>query len=130
MDAPIQTPVAAVAPQPPQIDARAIADLCAIAGKKNLCADFITQGLTVEQVREKLLELRADAGDAMKIASKHAGLSQTVSATIKAAADQIKAGNPALTEQQAYAAAVNANPALYEQYLAANPAQSGQNGGR
>jgi signal peptide peptidase SppA len=120
------TPVpAASVPSPPQIDALQIADLCAIAGMDNRLGEFLRAKLTVEQVREQLLAARAEAGDKAGINSNHAGLAQTVAGAISAAAARMSASNPALTKQQAYTAAMHENPALYDQYLAANPAQTG-----
>lgn len=44
---------------------------------------------------------------------------------IEAIAAQIRERNPALTVEQATARALRANPSLYNQYLADNPAQTG-----
>ena len=120
-----QTPVPAATPQAPQIDALAIADLCAIAGMDHRLGEFLRAKLTVDQVREKLLEARAAVSDAAGIRSNHAALAQTVTGAISSAVARISASEPALTKQQAYVKAMTENPALYDQYLAANPAQTG-----
>lgn len=41
--------------------AREIADLCTIAGRPELCATFIAEGLSVGDARKKLVNMRADA---------------------------------------------------------------------
>ncbi len=120
------TPVpAATVPSPPINTAKQIADLCAIAGMDNRLGEFLRADLTVDQARERLLALRAEASDAASIVSNHGGLAQTITGAINSAAARFAASNPALTKQQAYAAAIQENPALYDQYLAANPAQTG-----
>lgn len=44
--------------------AREIAELCTIAGKPEMCATFISEGLSVGDVRKRLINARADASGA------------------------------------------------------------------
>ncbi len=122
-----QTPVPAATPPAPQIDALAIADLCAIAGMDHRLGEFLRAKLTVDQVREKLLEARASVSDSAAITSNHAALAQTINGAISGAVSRIAAANPSMTPQQAYVKAMSENPALYDQYLAANPTPKGGN---
>ncbi|MBL6852356.1 MAG: S49 family peptidase [Alphaproteobacteria bacterium] len=47
-------------------DAREIGELCKLAERQDLAAQFIAEGLSLAAVREKLQTLRADASDARK----------------------------------------------------------------
>jgi signal peptide peptidase SppA len=117
-----QTPTPIVAEG---IDYLAIADLCAIAGKPVKCVEFVQRKLTVMEVREELLKMASDPNLSPEIMSSPTGLAQTITGTLESAAASLMAASPALSKYQAYAKAVKTNPALYDQYLAANPAQTG-----
>jgi len=118
-------PVPATEPTKPVIDAKAIADLCVIAGQPGKVAKFIQDGLSVDEVRGLLLKEKAAASEATDVKSNHAGLAQTALGSIEQAAAAMLGQKPQLTKEQATREALFANPALYEQYLAANPAQTG-----
>ena len=74
---------AAAAPDAAAIEARLrgeiaaehkeIADLCALAGKPAMAADFIAKGLKPEAVRKALTDARAAEADAADIAGQHSG---------------------------------------------------------
>ncbi len=52
--------------------AATITDICAIAGKPELAGEFIAAGASQAAVRERLLEIRAEAGGAGEIAGQTA----------------------------------------------------------
>ena len=107
-------------------DAQAIAELCMIAGKPVLCAEFIQSGLSLEAVRAKLLEARAEGSDASQVNGAHSGLAAKPPITaLQQAADAIRTESRGLTKEQAFAQALQHNPELYQAYLHENPAQTG-----
>ena len=101
-------------------DAIEIVALCAIAGRKEMAADFITSSLSLAEVRSKLTELATKAEAPVSSFSRRIGAGALTK--IEAAAAAYK--KPGVTAQQAMAAALRENPGLYDEYLAANPAQS------
>jgi hypothetical protein len=100
-----------------------IADLCTLAGMPGKCTEFLSAKLTVPQVRVKLMELRAEAQQQQQTAS-HVQIAASPVAQIEAQASEI-AARERISKESAAVRVINANPKLYDQYLAANPAQTG-----
>lgn len=102
-------------------DAVEIVALCAIAGRKDLVADFITAGAKPADVRKQLMELAEKAEPSVSSLNSR-GAGRSALSKIESAAAAYK--KPGVTKEQAVASALKENPELYDQYLAANPAQS------
>ncbi len=94
-------------------------DLCAIAKRPDLVAGFIGADTPVAQVRRSLLAARADVVDRDPIDS-HAPVGGGAKALdqLNSAADALQKTTPKLTKAQAFTAACNANPSLYQAYRA------------
>ena len=129
---PVATPVAPVPPPvppppgpstPPSASAEEIMELCELAGFDLTTArEMRSRNLTTAQVRQELLARREGAGPK--------GLSSVV---LPAALNHIQQMERAARElaaksgrswQQHYAEQLMTNPAIYDQYLASNPAQT------
>ena len=78
-----------------------------------------------EDVRKALMEAKAKMSEKTPISSSAPGFSGNAETALQAAANAVQSAHPNLTPHQAYARALRQNPALYSQYLAANPAQTG-----
>ena len=120
-----QTNNADVQPSTQVIDATSeIIALCKIAGRKDLATDFIEQKLSLADVREKLLTLRAEASEAVNVRSH---VAPKVGGAIEAIEQQAQAvaANGGITKQQAFARAIRSNPAAYSEYLRQNPKLDG-----
>lgn len=102
-----------------------VADLCQLAGRVDLLPDFIKKGASVAEVRKALIDAQAAASEQTAITSSAPGFTGNAETALQAAANAVRSANPNLTQQQAYTKALQQNPALYSQYLAANPAQTG-----
>lgn len=102
-----------------------VMDFCALANKPDMAREFIAAKLSVKEVGQKLQRLKAEAQEKLPSVSSH------VAAVIGAAEDQARAQAEQIraaegcTIEQATVAAINRNPALYDQYLAAHPRQTG-----
>lgn len=100
-----------------------IMDLCQLAGfGLDVASGMRGKGLTVAQVRQELLAKKADEsvkGVSSVVAPVSTGQVDQLEAAAKASA--ASAGVP---WQQVFAANLKSNPAAYDQYLAANPAQT------
>lgn len=114
-----------VAPVAAQNDAALVADLCQLAGRIDLLPDFIKNAATVADVRKVLIDAKAAISEQTAVSSSAPGFTGNADTALQAAANAVRSANPNLTPQQAYVKAVQQNPALYNQYLAANPAQTG-----
>lgn len=107
-------------------DPMTVLELCAIAG---LTAEdtkaVIAKGLTEAEVRKHLIGLRTAAEPAgIKSRLGPAG-SSSVDGLLAAAADLAKQ-KPGMTKEQAFVHLLESTPGAYEQYLAANPRQTGE----
>lgn len=112
-------------PNAAQAEARLIADLCELAELPGMLSEFVSSRASVADVRQALVNAKATISEANPITSCAAGFTGSVETALQAAASAVRSANPNMTPQQAYARALQQNPALYNQYLAANPAQTG-----
>lgn len=113
-------------PKPAAADLDTVLTLCSVAGMSATEAlDLHKKGLTVEKLRTELTERRA-AKDEMVPTSGITGAptKSTGLASLEARAQSLCAENPKLSKEQAMASVLRANPALYQQYLSENPAQT------
>lgn len=101
-----------------------IAQLCQIAGKPAMAVEFITKKMSIPDVRNALIAARAEAYK-IQIDSRSTAVNAGVIASVDAAAAEIARSTPGLTKENATVRVINANPKLYDQYLQANPAQTG-----
>lgn len=62
-------------------NAKAIGELCDLAGLPTLAAGFIGKGLSADQVRTELLNARADAADKVQVSGLHTGEPPAANAT-------------------------------------------------
>lgn len=122
---PVAQAQSVVAPVAAQVDAALVADLCQLAGRIDLLPDFIKNMTSVADVRKALIDAKAAASEQTSIRSSAPGFSGNAETALQAAANAVLSANPQMTPQQAYTKALQQNPALYSQYLAANPAQTG-----
>ena len=124
---PTPEPVAAPA-APPVVDAAAIeariraeheetAALCTLAGEPGFLAEAISKRMTPSQVRETLLARKAAKSQGTQIHSQVDGSPVGAESQLNAAATNLAASKH-ITFAHAYAEVLNANPALYTQYLA------------
>lgn len=128
---PVATPVSPIAPPvappgastPPSATAEEIMELCELAGFDLATArEMRSRSLTTAEVRQELLARRAGAAPK--------GLSSVVMPAALNQTDQMeRAARELATKtgrhwQQHYAEQLMTNPMVYDQYLAANPAQT------
>ena len=130
---PVATPVAPVPPQPVQLpvapsappgaSAEEIMELCELASFDLATArEMRSRNLTTAQVRQELLARREGAGPK--------GLNSVVLPTALNQTEQMEraaremAAKSGRNWQQHYAEQLMTNPVVYDQYLAANPAQT------
>lgn len=128
---PVATPVPPIAPPvappgastPPSATAEEIMELCELAGFDLATArEMRSRSLTTAEVRQELLVRRAGAAPK--------GLSSVVMPAALNQTDQMeRAARELATKtgrhwQQHYAEQLMTNPMVYDQYLAANPAQT------
>lgn len=113
-------------PKPAAADLETVLTLCAVAGlTATEAVDIHKKGFTVEQLRADLSDRRAAKDEAAPTSgltgapSKATGLG-----TIEAKAEALRVDDPKLSREQAMAQVLRANPALYQQYLSENPAQT------
>lgn len=134
----METPIAA-APAPAALGASAVLQLVQLAGFGiEVATELIDKGMTAEQVTKHLLERKAKDAPVVR-SSVPLNQGGPIKAIETAARDYMaiaanvvngsaRAFNPATlgaySRAIAEAMALEANPALYEQYLAANPAQT------
>lgn len=106
----------------PVQDAAMIADLCIIAGRPELAAEFITENVSVDQARTKLRELNAKNQGAEISAASNRGNSSVVGKVLSMA-QQKASGNSPVAVGMATLEVLKANPALYDEYATAHPWQ-------
>jgi signal peptide peptidase SppA len=121
------TPPSASAPPPvatpPPATAEEVMELCELAGfDLATVREIRSRNLTVAQVRQELLAKRADA-TAKGIASVVPPVTSHQTDHMERAAREMAAAT-GRTWQQHYAEQLMMNPAAYDHYLAANPAQT------
>ena len=116
-------PVPVTGPTPSPATAEEVMELCELAGFDLATAREIrSRNLTVAQVRQELLAKRAEATPK--------GVSSVLPPVTASQTDQLeRAARELATQtgrpwQQHYAEQLMMNPAVYSQYLAANPAQT------
>jgi capsid assembly protease len=96
-------------------DLKQIATLCQIAGKPELAASFITDGLNVKQVQEKLVNLRADASNSHQLSNRvGTSASKSMDALIASATEDARRSKTSAAV--AIAKALDANPEIYAAY--------------
>ena len=112
-----QTP----APAPAVASAEEVMDLCAIAGMDlQVAQDLLAKKLSSTDLRSELRRMKADA-QSKGIASVLPPSSGSAAALEKLEAEaKANGGN----WHQDFAKKLSASPGMYEQYLAANPAQT------
>jgi signal peptide peptidase SppA len=110
-------------PTPPPATAEEVMELCELAGfDLATVREIRARNLTVAQVRRELLAKRADA-TAKGIASVVPPVTSNQTDNMERAAREM-AAKTGRNWQQHYAEQLMSNPAVYDQYLAANPAQT------
>lgn len=128
--APPVTQEAAVAKTPvPKVLAtfEQVAELCETQGLGiKEARELMSKGFSREEIAIDLLSRKRTAEQAAPVRSAVKSLpGGTAMDAIGKAAAAARAANPKLTPSQAMTAAMESNPDLYDQYLAANPAQTG-----
>lgn len=113
-------------PKPAAADLETVLTLCAVAGlTATEAVDLHKKGFTVENLRAELANRRADKDAAAPTSGlTGAPIKATGLTTIDAKAEALRAEEPGLSKEQAMARVLRANPALYQQYLSENPAQT------
>lgn len=118
--------VVAEMPKPAAADLETVLTLCAVAGLTAIEAvDIHKKGFSVEQLRADLTNRRAAKDEAAPTSGlTGAPIKATGMGTIEARAEALRVDEPKLSREQAMAQVLRANPALYQQYLSENPAQT------
>jgi len=112
--------VAAVAADP-----GLVMDLVALAGfDLSIAREMVGAKLSADEVRARLLGMKRTATDQNKIRSSVAPAAGNALNAIQRSAEQFRGDG--VSNEQAVARALRANPALYANYLKENPAQTGQ----
>jgi len=116
---------------PTVADLTQIATLCQIAGRPELAAEFITKQMSVKQVQQKLVDLRAEASGKEQVSNRVSLLVNAKSMDALIASAKEDARRTKTNEAVAIAKALEANPAAYAAYKRTlpgfNPALPGNN---
>jgi ClpP class serine protease len=107
-------------------EAAQITSLCRRCGKGSLAEKFIADGLSMQEVKDKLLESFAVDSDATEVNGNHAATTSNNPVADLDARAKAMAKEQGISKEQAMARMFKADPSLYQQYLAANPAQTGR----
>ncbi len=105
-----------------QATTKIITELCQIAGANTeQLTEFLTENLTVDQVRAKLIDLRAEK-TAADVSSHVDALAGNGKAPLEAAVEKIQ-DQKDCTKEMATLIALERNPKLYDTYAAEHPRQ-------
>lgn len=119
----VTKPAEVVEMKAPRCSPALVAQLVELGGGSvAMVADFITRDLSAEEIGKELVTAKAKLAETVKASSQ--AVSGAAMGQIEKAAQKFDDGK--LSKEQTVARALKANPALYNQYLAENPAQTGQ----
>lgn len=127
MEAKTETPVAATAEVKPNTaasDAKQISKMCSVAGRTDLIAGFLDEGLTVDAALDRLTAERIKDQPTISNARRSATGAGNAIAEIDTAS-RARAASGGITRAQAYRQALLANPQAYTEYLRSNPQLDG-----
>lgn len=99
-------------------DVKTIGTLCRLAGIPDKAADYLADGLSVAEVREKLNSMRAAESEEHNVSSVHnpGKVGGSIQA-LEAEAVAFARANKGVTKEQAYARMLNEHPEVYEAYI-------------
>lgn len=96
-------------------DAVAISQMCMIAGRPELAADYLSKGYSVEKAREELYKSRASMSASNSINPNFGAVSTAAVDTIEKQVSTLTASDPSLSKEKALERVLKANPNLYAQ---------------